>query len=336
MKTLHKTLLTFLFITISYFALAQDKDYKAMIDRGVALNDSGKYSQAIDKYNEVLKLDKDNLRAQYELAYTLSMSGRPKEAIPYLEKVAISNNYPGAYDLLGSIYDDAKDYEKAISYYKQGIIAFPKYERLRFNLAVSYQRQQKFAEAEEMAISAIKLDPKHASSQRIYALAVFYQNKRCASLLAWCSFLLLEPQTARSNEAYAYIRKILNYGITKTGDKTINVNVAPGSPENTMMPLMVLGATVDKKGLSPIDSVQLQLTSVFKASATLLGDKANPFTKSYFADYFNKLAETDNMPVFAHIVCLTAYRDENIKWFKENGEKLTALNNWITSTKREL
>ena len=306
-----------------------------MIDRGIALNDSGKYDLAIDKYKQVLKLDKDNQRAEYELAYTLSVSGKPKEAIPYLEKVAVSNNYPGAYDLLGSIYDDAKDYDKAVAYYKQGIVAFPKYERLRFNLAVSYQRQQKFADADAIAMSAIELEPKHASAQRIYALATYCEGKRCTSLLAWCSFLLLEPQTARSADGYAYIKKIISYGITKSGDKRVSINVSPNSPENAMMPLMLVGATIDKKGLSPIDSLQLQLTSVFKTAGVLLGDKATPFAKKYLADYFQKLAESNNMPAFVHIICLSAYHDENMQWFKENGDKLTDINNWINVTKRE-
>jgi len=35
------------------------------------------------------------------------------------------------------------------------------------------------------------------------------------------------------------------------------------------------------------------------------------------------------------LVSLSAYKDENLQWFKDNDSKLTALDTWIASTKRE-
>ena len=210
MKTLHKFLLVFSLVLFSGTAFSQDADrVKKLIDQGVILNDSAKYSDAIAKYREALEVDSNDVRAQYELSYTLTISGKPKEAIPYLEKVTASNKYPEAYDLIASIYDDEKDFEKSLVYYTQGLIAFPNYQRLHFNLAISYLRQKKYAEAEANAINAIKLNPKHASSQRVYAMATYYNGKMGCSLLAWCSFLILEPQSDRSHGAYNYIRAIL-------------------------------------------------------------------------------------------------------------------------------
>ncbi len=120
------------------------------------------------------------------------------------------------YDLLGNIFDDDHQSDKAIEYYKEGIKANPQYQRFYFNVGITYLRQKKYAEAEAYAIDAIKLDPKHASSQRVYALATYGQDKRVESLLAWCSFLLLEPQTKRTEEAFLLCSKLLNYGIVRT------------------------------------------------------------------------------------------------------------------------
>lgn len=340
MKTLPKILLIFFLLLFSVNVFGQSSnDASALVKQGVALNDEGKYKEAIDKYKEALKLDPNFLLADYELSYTLFASGRGKEAFPYLEK-ATSENSPyraQAYDLLGSIYDDDNQPDKAIEYYKEGIKADTQYQRLHFNLGISYLRKKMYAEAELCAIDAIKLDPKHASSQRVYAIATYYQKKRASSLLAWCSFLLLEPQTKRSGEAYLYVQNILNYGIKKTGEKSITISISPsesGSNE-LIMPIAVLGATSDKKNLTAIDSLQLQLTSVFKILGETEQNKTQTFYSTFFAKYFENLANSAHMPAFARLVSLSAYKERNLKWFKENDTQLTALNNWVEAMERK-
>ncbi|MGZ3751621.1 MAG: tetratricopeptide repeat protein [Mucilaginibacter sp.] len=337
MKTYHTLFFSFLLVIFSIHSFAQNKsDVTALIDRGVALNDSGKYNEAIGKYQAALKIDPKNLKAQYELSFTLSSSGRSKEAIPYLEKVAASNTYAAAYDLLGSIYDDDKDYEKAVAYYKLGIIAFPDYQRLRFNLAISYLRQKKYPEAEEAAIKAIELDPKHASSQRAYALATYGENKLGCSLLGWCSFLLLEPQTQRSAGAYSYIKYILNNGIKKTGEKAVTISISSSdmSPSKLALSLAIVNSTDDKKNLSATDSLELQLKSVFEVSHIIADDKEPQFFSKYLADYFEKLAKSGNMPAFTRYITLSIFKDEDTAWFKDHPKELTDLDKWISSTER--
>jgi tetratricopeptide (TPR) repeat protein len=338
MQTLHKHFILFLFILLSSTLYAQDKPAaKALVEQGIALNDSGKYAEAIAKYNEALKKDTANLQALYEMSYTLYASGKPKEAIPYLEKVAPTNTYPEAYDLVASIYDDQGDYVKSMSYYKLGITAFPDYQRLRFNLGISYLRQKMYPEAEEAAIKAIQLNPKHASSHRLYALATYGQDKRGMSLLAWCSFLMLEPQTKRSLEGYRYVDKIINYGIKRTSEKSTTISISPKDSDvpELLMPLAVLGATSDKTGLSRADSLALQLKSLFEISEEFAGKKKDPFYKSFFSDYFKNLAASPNMPAFTRLISVYTYPDDNLKWFKENDEKLKELQSWFAATKRE-
>ena len=338
MKTLHKILLMVSFIAISITAFCQDRAAaKALISQGIALNDSGKYAEAVAKYQQALKADTGNVQAEYEMSYTLSASGKPDEAIPFLEKVIRTNTYPEAYDLIASIYDDKKDFDHAITYYKQGIAAFPNYQRLRFNIGISYLRQKKYPEAEAAAVKAIQLDPKHASSQRLYALATYGEDKRGMSLLAWCSFLLLEPQTRRSPEAFQYMEKIINYGVKETGKKSVTITVSPGDMDgpNFLMPMTVVTAVSDKKGLSKVDTLALELKSLFEISDTYNGKKPDAFYKSFFSDYFSALAVSGNVPAFARFISVSVYQDESVKWLKENQSKLNALDGWVTTTKRE-
>jgi tetratricopeptide (TPR) repeat protein len=313
---------------------------KDLVDQGVTLNDSGKYVEAVEKYTEALKVDPNDLRADYEMGYTLYTEGKGLDAIPFLEKITQSNDSKyETYDLLGSIYDDNNQPDKAIDCYQKGIADNPKFEHLHFNLGISYLRQKKYKEAEDCETEAIKLDPKHASAQRIYAMDEYEQRNRTKSLLAWCSFLLLEPQTQRSVVAFNYIRTIINNGVKRTGTNAVTISVSENTPaDELVLPMTVVASTQAKelngRKLSGVDSLEVELTDVFK----YLGEARQSdtgFYANYFAKFFGKLAASGNMPAFTRLISLTAYKDENLAWFNENKKQLDDLDMWIRSTPRD-
>ncbi len=339
MKPFLKPYLILLLLLTAITASAQTPadDAKKLIKDGVALHDAGKYADALEKYDQAIKLAPGNPNAYYEKGYTLMASGKGKEAIPVIEKLLqMAPNAAGAYDMLGSIYDDDKQFDKAIEYYKKGISVDSTYQRLYFNLSISYYRQQKYAEAEDYAISAIKHDPKHASSMRAYAMATYKEQKRDRSLLAWCSFLMMEPQTQRSAEANTYVKNILAYGIKKTGEKSVSLSVSPNetNPGNLVIQIAVLAATENKKDLTATDSLNLQLKSVFQVTAELAAKKPDGFYSNYLAKFFGDLANTGNMPAFARYISLSTNKDDNLAWFKAHPQETTDFGKWLKETKR--
>ncbi len=191
-------------LLLAVSAYAQDTGINTLIKQGVQLNSEHNYAAAIEKYKQALATEPENAQANYQLAYSLSASGKGAEGIPYLNKVVSTNNsFTGpAYELLGSIYDAAHQPGQAIDAYRAGIKIKPGYQPLYFNLGLACFRAKQYADAELAAMEAIKLDPEHANSQRLYGLVTFHQNKRAAALLGFCSFLLLESDGRRSAEAY--------------------------------------------------------------------------------------------------------------------------------------
>jgi tetratricopeptide (TPR) repeat protein len=338
MKTYHKLFLIILYSFIGTNTHAQTSDAaKALVQEGITLNDAGKYPEAIDKYKEAIKLSPDYSNPYYEIGYSLFSSGKGKDAISYLEKYLIlAPKAGGGYDLLGSIYDDDHQTDKAIDYYKRGIEADPEYQRLHYNLAIAYYRKEKYTESEASAVKAIKLDPKHASSMRVYAMSMYRDQKFEYSLLAWCSFIILEPQTARAADAYKNIRNILNHGISKTSEKSVNISISDKElgTSTLMMQMAVLSATLDKKNLSSADSLSLHLKSVFSILAETATHKSDTFYANYLAKYFGKLAQTNNMNTFGHLMSLAAKPEDNQPWFKEHTKELADLNAWIKTTER--
>jgi tetratricopeptide (TPR) repeat protein len=344
MNFFHKTIFYIaVLITTSLSAIAQDQtEIPDLIKQGTQLNDQGKYAEAIDKYNQALKIDPENARANYELGFSLLASGKGNEGIPYVEKAIQGSNSislsAACYDLLGSIYDQGHQPEKAIETYKKGIEVNPKYQRLYYNLGITYSRNKQYAEAEASAIEAIKLDPKHASSQRLYALAAFHQNKRVNALLGFCSFILLEPTTQRSAEAYGNIQHILQGGVLKDDKGRNTIILSPKDNQENQASNLTISVTVvsgQNKKLSGMDLLEYEFKSIFSIAGQVAEKKTDQtFFDKFFAGYFYKLAQSDHMVAFTRLVSLSANKEAYAKWMSDNEKQLKDLDNWVNTTER--
>ncbi|MGN8067859.1 tetratricopeptide repeat protein [Mucilaginibacter sp. SG564] len=315
------------FILFSIAAHAQNADISTLVKEGIELNNAHNYAGAIEKYKQALSSDPENTQANYQIAFSLFSSGKGTEGVPYLDKVVkTSNNFTGpAYELLGSIYDAAKQPQQAIDAYKAGIKIKPDYQPLYFNIGLAYFRAAKYADAEQAAIEAIKLDPKHANSQRLYALVCFHQNKRGPALLALCNFLLLEPDGPRSAEAYTNMQSILKGGALKTDSKTGADNIVLNKA------IATAAATTDnRRYASPADLLSAQLKTIFIAIGQLSEKQtANDFFRNYYAGFFYKLAQTEHMPAFARLMDLSANKAADSQWLQQNEDKRKALEDWL-------
>lgn len=342
MKTCHIFLAALLLLPVLTFAQKTD-EAKKLVEQGIALNDSGKYDQAIAKYKLAMAADSLYPNSYYETGYTLFSSGKEKEAIPYLEKLLlIEPRAGGGYDMLGSIYDDANQPDKAIAYYKKGIEVNPDYQRLHFNIAITYYKIGKYAESESEAMQAIKLDPKHASSHRIYGLALYAQHKESLAILPLCNFLMLQPRSKLAAPVYSLIDSIFkqqhNKSIVLTGSDMDGKNISSLALSKIAVNLAVTTRdSLSKLGeTKPVDQMMIQLKTLFmflgNISKKMTG--AKDFFWKYYADYFSQLADSDSMLAFTHYITLNIYKDDDTAWFKEHDASIKEFSKWIDGTKR--
>ena len=334
MKKLRALLFTTILLSgINLSANAQQSD---LIKQGVTLHDQGKYSEAISKFEEVLKTDPDNYYANYEIALSLYTLKKPAEAMSHIEKAVKSNNSKlnvAAYCLLASIYDEDNQSQKAINTYNSVIKLDPNYPQIYYNLGVAYFRNRQYAEAENSAIEAIKHDTKNASSQRLYALVTLHQNKRVNALLAFCSFLLLEPNGARAAEAYGNIQHIMQGGVlTDTkGNSTITLSAIDAQETGTLnLGLSMTVLSGEKKKLTGMELFEYELKNIFALAGQLAAKKTDKnFFDRFYASYFYKLSQTDNIEAVVRIIAVTDTRYINAKWLEQNGAQADALSDWI-------
>ena len=268
-KKLHQFLLVllmcFLIVRVSY---AQDADEaKALVKKGSQLIADKKYAEAIDTLNKALKVDSGNVHADYQLAVALNNLNKSADAISHLQKVikANTNLNEAAYDLLG----------------------------------FTYFKNKQYAEAEQCAVEVLKINPKQAGTVRMYALVSFHQNKRAQALLAFCSFILLEQQTARSTEAFGNIQHILAGGTLKAEPGVIIKPLNADQLALNNVITKVVNENRAKKYASPADLLEAQLKGIFIEIGTLAAKQnGNDFFNMNFANFFYKLAGSEDMHAF--------------------------------------
>ena len=344
MKTTGKLFLTAALCTVFCVgAVAQNSNQASdLIKEGVDLHNQGKYADAIAKYTEALKIEPDNTYADYEMAFSLYASKKMTEAVPFLEKAVTSANKSvsvGAYCLLASIYDDSNQSQKAIDTYNAAIKINPDYPQIFYNLGLAYFRNKQYADAESSAVEAMKHNPKNASSQRLYALVCFHQNKRGNALAALCTFLMLEPTGPRAAEAFTNIQSILKGGVLRdpNGSMTIPVSATDDKETGTLnLAISITTAAAQTKKLTGVDLLEEEFKGIFSIYGQLAEKKTDKtFFDKFFADYLYKLVQSGNLPAFTRTASLSAFHDENAKWLKDNPDKLHNLAEWIAKTELE-
>ncbi len=86
-----------------------------------------------------------------------------EKALPAYEKLYAATKEPNYKIILGNIYNEQKNYDKAISTYKEVIADNPGYTQAYVNLAILYKLQNKISEATAIANAAVKSNPNNVT-----------------------------------------------------------------------------------------------------------------------------------------------------------------------------
>jgi tetratricopeptide (TPR) repeat protein len=349
-----KSVIIVMLLLLSSVTFAQNSEgAEAKIGQGVTLHDKGDFLGAISKYNEALELDKDNLVAYIEKAFTLISLERYDDAISVcktaIEKHPGDKNLKSLYVTYGSAYDYLKKPEQSIAVYNEGIKLFPDFYLLYFNKGVSLAGQEKMDEAIAEFQKAVKINPKHASSHHAIATLLKYQHKKIPSIMAYSRFLVLEPTGQRASENLESMKEQVVGNVHKTGKNTITINMDPasvsdttedGNPNDnnfsTVELLMSLSSALDSdKKNSDKSEVERFIEKAEMMFATLDNSKNehNGFYWNYYAPYFSEMHKKKLVEAFAYIVFASSEDKDISKWIKKHPKDIEAYYQWSESFK---
>ena len=185
-----------------------------ILREGIALFDQGKFDEALARFDQVLKANPDSVVAMYQMAMTLSRKNEPQKAIDLAAKGTqySSPNLPQIYALIGNVLDVSKAPQQAIEVYKKGIaLNTPNAGILYLNMGVTHLMSLRdVATAKTTFKQGMLVDPNYPGNH--FQLASIYgaQGLKTAVLLAFSRFLVLEPGSTRSQNAWVAFRAMLD------------------------------------------------------------------------------------------------------------------------------
>jgi tetratricopeptide (TPR) repeat protein len=351
-----KTNLLFLFFAfvLANYSFTQTKDdIQKLLEEGVEFHDKGDYEGAIKKYDEVLKLDTDNLTALAEKAFSLMSLNKNDEAIACckkgIEKHPGDENLNYLYVTYGNALDGLKKSEEALMIYEEGLKLFPNFHMLHFNKGITLWRLERNDEAIGCFQKSISIQPTHPGSHNALARILNLQGNRIPAILAYSRFLVLEPQSNRAKENLGFLLTQMNGNIDKTGKKSVTINISPDmlsdtteasqSKENNFSSTdLILSLTAaldyDKKNKKKSDVEKfIRKFETMCASLKELQPKNHGFYWEYYAPYFIDMKDNNQLETFAYIAFATSEDKKVKKWLDGHKKEIGQFYNWSKTYK---
>jgi tetratricopeptide (TPR) repeat protein len=333
---------------------AQDRDgAEKLVSEGLKRHEKGDYVGAIAKYDQALKLDKDNLMAMAEKGISLMSMNRYNEAIE-ISRDAI-HKHPGneflttVYVTIGNALDETGKAEEALAVYDEGLKAFPAFYLLHFNKAITLVRLDRLDESLASLELAVLCNPDHPGSHNAMATILFSQGKKVQSLMATSRFLVLEPQTNRSVINLNRLKLLLGVNRKpKSKQKSHTIYLSPDMltkagedgkplPDNfgsiemllALSPVMINTKKVIKE-YGQIGAIAIQLEGMFEAMKKLQAEN-HGFFWEYYAPYFIDMYENDQVKTFVYIAFASSDDKAVDNWINNNRIAIRSFYDWSKS-----
>ena len=359
-------LLIFGFANLSAQQVDEKQSVQDLIKKGIEHHDAREYKQAIEAYNAALKIDPNSMMATYELALSYLELRDYKNAAAYSTKVINSEDKElliRAYGVKSeSLAETGKVYE-AIELLEKALRKLGNDYYLHFNLALNYFKEGNLDKTILHVDNALSLEKSQSGAYLLSAYALSDKQIWVQSILAFQIFLLMEPDSHRSKNAFeemlqvmqvkettaepierSFIQRQLERNTHKNDSNSSNIPPPTDMFQGVDRELIYQAIKNTKDSLSitfsqdsiDVDSINSNLYTTFKEVTrtifTVLSEE-NDETKTGFIWSFHVPVITTilNSPYF-DTYCRyisVSYFPESLKWWEDNQESAAKFVRWF-------
>ncbi|HXB59113.1 MAG TPA: tetratricopeptide repeat protein [Candidatus Acidoferrales bacterium] len=179
---------------------------------GDALSSDGRTDDAIQQYQQAIKLDPSYSQAHYNLGNALIKNGAVDEAIvQYQEALKLDRGAATAQDHnnLGMALLQKGQLDEAINHFQLAITNDPEYAETYFNLGTALLQKGQVDEAINQLQNAIEKNPDSTQTRNNFGMALFFKGRIPDAVLQYQEALKLDPDyvVARNNLGNALLRE---------------------------------------------------------------------------------------------------------------------------------
>lgn len=349
-------LLVTIFLNFGNIVNAQENKEKAVeLGRNaIKLMDEGKLEESIDFLEQAQKLDPERMDYPYEIAYANYKNKNYTKAIEILNTITEHRDVTDlVYQLLGNSYDLIGKPELALETYQKGMSKFPNSGKFHLESGSIKYHNEEYNEAISFWEDGIKANPNYSSNYYRLSKVFSLTEERIWALLYAEYFILLEPNTQRTEEIskllYENYQKSYEVESDSTGqfhltEKGFQIVVKDKKDVRKM-----------KKGLLPFEGTfattfafsaldfqsEINISSIYNARKNFLDFWFNE--KKFDKDYPNKLLNHQKeiqkngfFETYTFWILSQGNPTEYQDWYSQNEQNFSNFANWINENKIEI
>ncbi|GHV41584.1 hypothetical protein FACS1894179_09780 [Bacteroidia bacterium] len=218
-------LVILLILSGSFINVSAQTPAEKLIRQGVSLHDKGQYKEAIEFYEKALAENPNSMSAVYEMSLSYLQLKDYSKALSLSSKVITSGFQPllmDAYIVKGTALANSDKMGEAIKTLNEAVSRCGDEYLLHFNLGLCYFNSKNNPMAVLHLRKAVEIDATHASAFLLYGYALNDMGRWLQSFYSFHFFLLLEPNTERSKDAFSEMLDILNAKL-ETGSENLSM-----------------------------------------------------------------------------------------------------------------
>lgn len=315
---------------LAFFSLssyAQPSSEK-LIRKGVSMHDKGKYQEAIACYKEALKVNPNSMSATYEMALSYLQIKDYENALRNSTKVINANFQPllvDAYCVKSSALAELNKVEQSITLLNEGLDRCGDEYLLHFNLGLSYFKVRNLKLSLLHLRKAIEIDTTHPSAFLLYSYVLSDSDRWVQSFLSFQFFLLLEPNTERSKDAFGEMYDI------------INQHLDPNSPRLTPedgIDRAKLYEQIKKIRPTATDSIsqykyfEQASKTIFFTLSQLQNDSRRGLLWDFYVPIYTEILESGYFNTYCKYVS-ASYFPQSLDWWNANKEEVDKFISWF-------
>lgn len=311
-----------LFTTLTIYGQTSSEK---LIRQGVALHDKGRYKDAIGLYEEALKINPSSMSAVYEMSLSYLKLKDFNNAIKFSTRVISASFQPllmDAYIVKGTALAHQDKSNEALQLLNEALEKCGDEYLLHFNLGLCYFNNKNNKMAVQHLRRAIEIDATHASAFLLYGYALNDMGRWTQSFYAFHFFLLLEPNTQRSKDAFGEMYDIINANLENDPDKLL--------PEEGL-DRKFLYENLKKKREETNDKYKL-FTEASKTIFFTLGQMQNDTQGGllwlFFVPTYDEILSSGHFDTYCRYISVS-YFPESLSWWNENKKQVDDFIEWF-------
>lgn len=318
-------ILFLLFSTLTTFAQPSSEK---LIRQGVSLHDKGQYRDAISCYEQALKVNPTSISAVYEMSLSYLRLREYDKALNYSSRVITANFQPllvDAYIVKGTALADQNKLDEAIKVFNEALERCGDEYLLHFNLGLSYFNKKDNKMAILHLRKAIEIDATHSSAFLLYAYALNDTGRWLQGFYSFHFFLLLEPNTERSKDAFGEMMDIISSRIEPESDRLL--------PEDGVDRKRLYEA-IQKKKTTASDPASQYIyfrevsKLIFFSLSQMQNDTQNGLLWYFFVPTYEEILGSGHFDTYCRYISV-AYFPESLQWWDKNKEQVDSFIEWF-------